>query len=73
MKKVLSLVLALLILSTAALTLASCGKVTCPLCNDEVSSLSTKKTEVFGEEVKICKDCYKGLKELEEGLEDLFD
>ncbi len=76
MKKILSLILALLILSTAALTLSSCGKVTCPLCDDEVFALSTKKTEIFGQEVKICKDCYNGLnklgKEIEEGLEDLF-
>lgn len=68
MKKVLSVILAILILTTAALSFFSCGTVTCALCHDEVSSVSAKKSEVMGQEVKICKDCYQKLKDLSDAL-----
>ena len=49
------------LVATMTIGLAGCGKKTCDLCGEEGKS---KTVEVFGEEVNICKDCQKYLKDL---------
>lgn len=56
MRRVLSLLLALLLVGTMALTLTSCGKGECDLCG-QTESLNTFKTD--GEKLRLCDDCYK--------------
>ena len=68
MKRIVSLVLVVLILVTVAFSVCSCGKVECALCKEEVSSMSAKKADVYGQEVTVCKDCYKQMQELAEKL-----
>lgn len=61
MKKVLSLVLVFVL---AAALLCGCAKTfTCDLCGDEVTE-RPHTTEVLGEKVEICEECYEGLQEI---------
>lgn len=56
---------------TVATMFTACGKFTCDLCEEEKSG-KKYKDEFLGEEVIICKDCYKELEELGEELADAF-
>lgn len=64
MKRIVSLALLVLIVAAVAFSVCSCGKVECALCKEEVSSMSAKKADFYGQEVTVCKDCYKELQEL---------
>ena len=69
MKKVISLVLAAIMLLTLAVSLCSCEKVECDLCGEEKFKNQMTVEEVFGEEIYYCKDCQEDL----EALGDLFN
>ena len=69
MKKVISLILAAIMLFTLAVTLCSCEKVECDLCGDEDYKHKMTADEVFGHEVFYCKECWEDLNALGE----LFD
>ena len=69
MKKVISLILAAIMLFTLAVTLCSCEKVECDLCGNEDYKNKMTVEEVFGEKIYYCKDCKEDL----EALGDLFD
>lgn len=64
---------ALLLTVLTVVSLTACGKpFTCDLCNQEKTG--KKYTEkLFGEEITYCQDCYDSLKELSNGLQDLFN
>ena len=64
MKKLISILLLVVVLVTM---LTACGKFKCDLCRDEKTG-KKYETEVFGQEVEICKDCYEDL----ESIADLF-
>ena len=46
-------------------------RFTCDLCRDDVWQIP-KKFEVLGQEVKICKDCVKTVREVGEQIGSLF-
>lgn len=54
MKKKISL---LLIAIAACLSLTACGKFTCDICGEEKSGKSYT-TEVLGQKITMCSDCY---------------
>ena len=59
MKKIISL----LVLVFAMVTmLTACGKFTCALCNEEKSG-EKHVSEIEGEKIEICDDCYELLNE----------
>ena len=64
MKKMMRLTVLLALLATL---LCGCGKFTCDFCGEEKSG-SKQTVEFLGEKIDICKDCKKGLDE----LNDLF-
>jgi hypothetical protein len=66
MKKMISLVLAVLMVLTASLSLVSCKKGECDLCGEEAR---LKKAEVLGKECHICGECAENL----DALGELFD
>ena len=71
MKRIVALVMALVMLSTIALTLASCGeKAKCVVCGKEKLVSGMEKSELFGKEVYTCKKC---IKEAEDALKDIGD
>ena len=47
--------------------LTACGKFECGMCNEEKSG-KKHKTEVFGEEIVICDDCYEDIQELKDAF-----
>lgn len=71
MKRILALVMALVMLATIALTLASCGeKAKCAACGKEKLVSGMEKSELFGKEVYTCKKC---IKEAKDALDDIGD
>lgn len=46
-----------------AMTLVACGKFTCDFCGEEKSGKSYK-SDVWGQEVVICEECYDGIQDL---------
>ena len=46
-----------------ALIITACGKFVCDFCGEEKNGKSYE-SEVLGEEVVICQDCYDGIQEL---------
>ena len=60
MKRIITFVLAGLILAT----FTSCGKtVECDFCSEEVNERKAHKSEVFGETMHTCQECYDELVE----------
>lgn len=51
---------ALLLVVVATMSLTACGKFTCDICGEEKTGKSYK-TEVWGQDVVICKDCYEDI------------
>ena len=66
MKKVVSIILAAIMILTLAVSLCSCEKAECDLCGEEKLVSKMTVEEVFGEKIYYCNDC-------KEDLEDLFD
>ena len=64
MKKLICVLMVVVIMATM---LTACGKFTCDLCKEEKTG-KKHETEVLGEEVVYCDDCYNSLKELGEAL-----
>ena len=64
MKKIIACAVMMLAL---VLTLASCGKFTCDLCEEEKTG-KQYKYEVLGEEGICCEDCHEELEELKDAL-----
>ena len=64
MKKMFSVILLVIV---ATMMLTACGKFTCDACGEEKSGKKYKES-VMGEEIEICKDCYKELEELADAL-----
>lgn len=62
MKKLCSIIL----IAAMMMSLTACGKFTCSLCGDEVSS--GKTVEIMGEKTKVCNTCYKDIKELQDAF-----
>lgn len=62
-----NLVKVLLLVVVLATMLTACGKFTCDTCNKEKSG-KQHKSEVFGEEVVMCDDCYEELEKFSEGF-----
>lgn len=61
-------IIVLLCATSTVLLLAACGsKFTCDLCGEEKSG-KKHTTEVFGEEVTLCDDCYGGIEDLGDAL-----
>ena len=60
MKKLICVVLLVVVIATM---LTACGKFKCDLCGEEKSGKKYER-ELFGQEIDICKDCYKDLEEL---------
>lgn len=53
----------LLITVIMAISLTACGNFMCDFCGDEKNG-KNYKSELWGEEMVICKDCYDELQEL---------
>ena len=53
----------LLLIAVLATMLTACGKFSCDLCGDEKSG-KKYESELLGQEITICKDCYDDLKDL---------
>ena len=53
----------ILIVVAIALTMTACGKFTCDFCGEEKNG-KNYKSEMLGEEVVICQDCYNELREI---------
>ena len=70
MKILKKVVIALLLLSML-LTLCACGKFKCALCGEEKKGKSYKE-EVFGREIKICRDCYEIGEEIDGEINDII-
>ncbi|MBR3995637.1 MAG: hypothetical protein IKI97_10200 [Clostridia bacterium] len=68
MKKIIVLALTGIL---AAGMLVSCGKFTCDLCSEDKVGKKYKE-DFMGEEITICNDCHKELKELRDSVADLF-
>ncbi len=62
-----NLVKVLLLVVVLATMLTACGKFTCDTCGKEKSG-KQHKSEVFGEEVVMCDDCYDDLEKLADEL-----
>ena len=60
LKRRLSILLMSVVVSA---TLIGCGTFTCDFCGDEKKG-KNYKSEVWGEELIICKDCYNELQDL---------
>lgn len=56
-------VIAALLAALTILSLAGCGKFTCDMCGEEKSG-KKHQTELLGEKITICDDCYKDLEAL---------
>lgn len=58
MKKVISTILAVVVLASAVL-LTSCGeKAECDFCNEEYPVKKMRESEVFGDTMYMCDECY---------------
>lgn len=66
MKKLISLVLAVVMILAVSLCFVSCAKGECDLCGEEAR---LKKAEVLGKECQICSECAENL----DALGELFD
>lgn len=56
-------IIGILVLAVAMVTmLTACGKFTCDLCGEEKSG-EKHESELLGQEVVICDDCYTALDE----------
>lgn len=58
---------ALFMIVTVLVSLTGCGKFTCAFCEEEKSG-KKYESEILGEEVVICQDCYDEIQELFSGF-----
>lgn len=62
MKKTISVILTVVML-ISSLALTSCGeKAECDFCGEEYLARKMRESEVFGETIYICDECYDELK-----------
>ena len=57
------LICVLMLVAIMATMLTACGKFKCDVCGEEKTGKKYER-ELLGEEIDICKDCYKELEEL---------
>lgn len=64
---------ALLLTVLTVVSLTACGEpFTCDICQQEKTGKKYTET-LFGEEITYCQDCYDEVKELVDGLSNLFE
>lgn len=65
MKRILSAMLAIIILAAAITTMTACGEIVeCDLCPKEDREGRMHHVEMWGEPVALCDDCYDELMEI---------
>ena len=69
MKKMISV---LMVVVAMAMVLTACGKFTCDLCRKEKSG-KKHETEILGQEIEICDDCYTTIDEGVSSLKDALE